>query len=200
MVKRINLKDVNYRKLFIRYALLALIISALIGLFVFVFGENSDLEFRFLLTSFAIGTYGVTGLCCSAIISRKGLRLFSMLGIAVCFLAFLVSLALIWRLIETNELLWRIMGILVVTAICFSQIALMLLFRTKSKTIALLMTLTIVLVVFVSVLLIYSILNNFNESRWYYRILGISGTLMVLGLITTPLWELLLEKTGKSSN
>ena len=62
------------------------------------------------------------------------------------------------------------------------------------------MTLTIVLVVFVSVLLIYSILNNFNESRWYYRILGISGTLMVLGLITTPLWELLLEKTGKSSN
>lgn len=188
----------NYKKIFIRASVLALTLSAFIGILVFLIGKNGELERQFLLTSMAVSVFSVIGLCCSTIFHSEKLKGFSVAGMIVTILAFFSSILIIWQIIIVDNS-WKIMGILVLLAVAMGQMSLLLLYKSKLKAIGYLTWVTLVLVIAVTAMLVYSIINDFTESGFYYRLLGILSTLMVLGMIATPLLDILTQKQRKKN-
>ncbi|MGB6152501.1 MAG: hypothetical protein WBG48_10960, partial [Pricia sp.] len=85
-------------------------------------------------------------------------------------------------------------GILGFLAVAMGQMSLLLLYRSNTKVIGYLTWSTFFLITAVTGMFINSILNNFTESDFYYRLLGVFSTLMVLGMIATPLLDILTQK------
>ena len=75
--------NLNLKKIFLICIIISLILSALIGIFVFLFGEFRRVEVRLLLNTLAIGFYSLSGLSCSAIIEKHRFRTFATLGIII---------------------------------------------------------------------------------------------------------------------
>ncbi|MCB0374840.1 MAG: hypothetical protein KDD04_02880, partial [Sinomicrobium sp.] len=71
---------VNYRKYFLTALIVALSVSALIGILVFLLGDFGETEMRILMTTLTIGGFSLTGLSSAVIYHRDRLRVFSVAG------------------------------------------------------------------------------------------------------------------------
>ena len=96
------MKNLDFKKYFLRTLVIALSISALIGIFIFLLGDFGETEFRLLVTTLTIGGYSLTGLCSATIQNRKEFKVFSTIGMLVSILGFLAAIVAIWELISCN--------------------------------------------------------------------------------------------------
>ncbi|MDX1331403.1 MAG: hypothetical protein R3252_00115, partial [Robiginitalea sp.] len=81
--------DINYKKYFLRTLIVALVISAVIGIVIFLVGDFGETEIKLLFTTLAIGGFSLTGLSSSTIHNRAELKLFALIGMLISVLAFL---------------------------------------------------------------------------------------------------------------
>ena len=185
--------NLNLKKYFLRTLIVALSISALVGIFIFIFGDFGETEVRLLLTTLTIGGYSLTGLCSSTIQNRNDLRTFSVIGILISILGFITTIGAIWELIDFNNI-WQPMVIVMVLSVAIGHISLLLQIRPRTDSIKYALTGTIVFISIVALMLIKSILSEFSESEIYYRLLGVFSILDVLGTIGTPIMNKTTEK------
>ena len=73
----------------------SLAVAALLGIIAIVGGDFGDLQGRILMTTLAIGAFGMTILCHLAIVARSA-RVVGYIGIAASLAAMLPALVLIW--------------------------------------------------------------------------------------------------------
>lgn len=190
-----NMYELNFKKYFFRTLLVvALSISALIGIFIFLFGDFGETEIRLLLTTLTIGCFSLTGLCSSSIHKRNKLRIFSEIGIIISILGSITTVGAIWEIIDFNEI-WKTMVIFIILSVTIGYISLLLRIRPRTDRIKYLLTGTIVFISIVSLMLIKSTLSEFNENEFYFRLLGVFSILNVLGTIATPL----MNRTGEKN-
>lgn len=175
----------NFQKLFLQILIAALTVSALIGIYIFLAGDFGETEIRLLLTTLAIGGYSLTGLCCATIYKRESLKIFSTAGMGISVVGFLMTTGAIWEFIDIDTV-WKGMIIFMILSATMAHISLLLQLRLSDSTTRQLLIATIVFVSLVAIMLTYSILNDFEEGEFYYRVLGVFAILDVLGTIATP--------------
>lgn len=183
----------DYKKYFLRTLVIALAISAAIGIFIFLVGDFGEIEIRLLLTTLTIGGFSLTGLCSATIQGRNDLRLFSRAGMLTSVLGFAVTVGAIWELVNTEQV-WKWILVLVILSIATAHISLLLLLRPRSNNIKYALTATVVCITLVALMLVKSTLSEFEESEFYFRLLGVFGILDVLGTIATPILNRIAKK------
>ena len=158
---------------------IALFVSALIGIFIFLVGNFGETEFRLLLTTLTVGGYSLTGLCSATNQKRSELKFFSTIGMLISVIGFVVTLGAIWEIIDFNNI-WKTMVVFIILSVAIAHISLLLLVSPKSENVRYSLIATIVFVSTVALMLIKSTLTEFEESEFYFRLLGVFSILDVL--------------------
>jgi len=193
IIKNLNPNTMNYKKYFLISLIAALGLSALVGIYIFLFGDAEETEMRILTTTLAIGVFSLLGLSCATLQNREGLRWLSITGVIIPIIAFIITVYGIWSDSEIKDL-WKAAGIATTLAVGLAHVSLLLLIRIKSSKTKYVLAATILFIIIVSVMFINGILCDFEQGEFYFRLLGVFAILDVLGTITTPLLNKLIEK------
>lgn len=177
----------NHKKLFLITLIVALSISALIGIFVFLFGELGDLEAKLLVTTAAIGGFSLTGLCCAVDPDLKlgGIKI-PQLGMIASVLGFLIAFVTIWEIIDPDDT-WQLLIAMIVIAVTMAHMSLISLLRPKASYIETIRKVTIFFILLTSLCILFFVVIEFEGASFLYRVLGIFAILNVLGTISLPI-------------
>ena len=187
-----EIQDSNHQTLISlkRISLLTLIISlsisALLAIFFLLSGHSDTLEIRLLLTTLVIGLYSMTGLGSSILYERKQYVPFTLLGIVSSIVAALVTIGLIWEVINGGSA-WKIIGTLSIIALAVTHCSLLLLLHVSNKTVSLLRLVTLLMIAIVSAMLILEVVSGASQGSFYIRVLDSIAVLDVLGTVVVPI-------------
>ena len=176
----------NYKKYFLISLIIALVISALVGIYIFLFGKGNVIEGKVLFTTLAVASFSLLAFCSALQQNKAGFRWFSLAGVLVSVVAFGLVLIFIWMEEKDGTDFWKVASIATIIAFAFAHASLIFLIKVKSLLTRFAMISTIVFIVFVTIMLFYAIIYEV-QSEFYFRLLGVFAILDVLGSITTPL-------------
>jgi len=175
----------HLKKTFLITMIVALCISALIGVIIFLIGNFGRIEMRILTTTISIGIYSLIGLGFSVLYEKRKLFLFSSTGLILAILSFIVTVLSIWDIIG-GDLTWKSQLIFFILAVSFLHISLILLAKDEKTYVNVVVSLTIFFISLVAFLLIILILAEIRE-EFFFRFLGATAILDGLGTIVTPI-------------
>ncbi len=180
----VNLK----RPLLIAFAL-SLIVSALIGIFVFLFRNFGIVEINVILTTVAISGFSLAGLCNAIIFEKKNFISLSIVGFVIDVLGFVYSIIAIWNFIPLENIFKTFISLIILT-VAFAHISLILLIRPRSRMVKISLYSTITSNIIISLMLLSVIMLNMDLSdQMHFRILGVLIVLVSLGTIVTPIFN-----------
>ena len=181
-------QNFNFKKIFLITMIISLSISALIGVFVFLFGDFGETEFRLLMTTLTIGGYSLTGLCCSVLYEKRKLAPLALFGIVISVIGFIYTILLIWEFIDFwDEDSWKALIIFLVLAFSTAHSCLLLLIKSNKSLVNIALSATLIFISIVALMLIIMVLNEFDLGEFSFRLLGVFAILDVLGTIITPI-------------
>ena len=181
-------QNFNFKKIFLITMIISLSISALIGVFVFLFGNFGETEFRLLMTTLTIGGYSLTGLCCSVLYEKRKLAPLALFGIVISVIGFIYTILLIWEFIDFwDEDSWKALIIFLVLAFSTAHSCLLLLIKSNKSLVNIALSATLIFISIVALMLIIMVLNEFDLGEFSFRLLGVFAILDVLGTIITPI-------------
>lgn len=102
----------NLKKLFIISLIASLVISALIAIFVFLFGEFGQTEIRIIATTGFMGVFSLTGLFSAAAYDKEEYLRSSVIGIGFSVVGFLIAILGVWGLVAGRNLMSLIFTVL----------------------------------------------------------------------------------------
>jgi len=181
-----------FKKYLLRTTIVALSLSALLGIIIFLFGEFGETEAKILFTTLTLGGFSLTGLSSSVSYKIPKLKSFSQVGILCSLLGFLVTLIAIWNIISFENI-WKLMFIFMVLSASFGQVSFLLFLTPKTLKVKYIKLATIFFIVIVGFMLLKSIVSEFGEGELYYRLLGVFGILDVLGTIASPIMNKMID-------
>jgi hypothetical protein len=179
----------DFKKFFLIALIVSMIVGALTSIFIFLFGEFSEVEIRILLTTLSIAVASLIGFFYSKI-RTDYVRI---LGLIALGLMFLITLFSIWELTD-GEVFLRGLGVYLVLIVLLAQAPWIL--KHHSKKIIRIAALTTF--IFASILALMSILLIMEIAKFqefYYRLLGVFGVLYLLGLVLIPILKKLVHET-----
>jgi len=180
-------QNFNFKKTFLITMIVSLSISALIGIFVFLFGDFGETEFKLLMTTLTIGGYSLTGLCCSVLYEKRKFTSLALSGMVISIIGFLYTVLVIWEAIDLDDS-WKALIIFIVLAASTAHACLLLLIKTEKSLVNGALSATIIFISIVALMLIILVLNEFDDvGEFYFRLLGVFAILDVLGTIVTPI-------------
>jgi hypothetical protein len=164
------------------YALIvALLASALIGIYAFLFGDFGWMEVKILLTTLSISYFSVTSLACAAAFEQRKGRVLAPIGLAVGVLGFLFFIPSIWAEWWESEMLGKSMAILAIFSFSFAQTCLLAIVPL-TRPIRWVFVATAVTIFALAIYLSGMIV--FDE--WFIRIAGVLGILDGCGSLLIP--------------
>ncbi len=172
--------------------ILSFVATALIAVFVILFGKWGDAELKILLSAVSIGVYSLIALCCSTLYSDKSKKHLSMLGIAICGVGLAFALLTNWRLISSNTGYLLNMRLHLLTfAMTMGAICLMLRIEASNSIVEGSRLVTILLILITTAVANYVIFFNLSKDGDFqlpvYKILAASSILGLVGVVLTPL-------------
>ena len=176
----------NYKRVFLIPLIVALTLSALVGIIVFIAGDFGDTEIRILLTTLAIAGYSLSGLCSTTILKKEPIRMLAYTGMVVAVMGFILAILGIWEIVGIDDI-WKLIMIFVISSFALAHISLLLTLWPQKLAIQYLLGLTIFFVMVVAIMLIDATLQEFNNDEIFFRLLGVVAILDVLGTIVTPI-------------
>ena len=180
------------KRLFLVTLLLSLVVSAAIGIAIFLVGDFDSTQLKLLGTTACVGAFSLTGLASATGAGSARWwwwRPLPYLGIASSAAALAVIILLIWDLWDTLSLGrqdFKLVSSLVVVAFSIAHLSLLAAVRRTSGLLRWCRTGTLIVIVAVAALLIAGILNlpDFDEEwRLYLRLLGVLLILDVTGTL-----------------
>ncbi len=182
-------QNFNFKRTFLITMIVSLSISALIGIFIFLFGDFGETEARLLLTTLTIGGYSLTGLCCSVLYEKRKFTPLALSGMIISIIGFLYTVLVIWEAIDLDhDFTWKALIIFIVLAASTAHSCLLLLIKSEKSLVNSALSGTIIFISIVALMLIILVLNEFdNVGEFYFRLLGVFAILDVLGTIVTPI-------------
>jgi len=182
-------QNFNFKKTFLITMIISLSISALIGIFIFLFKDFGETEFRLLMTTLTIGGYSLIGLCCSVLYEKRKFIPLALSGMVISVIGFLYTVLVIWETIDLdNDFTWKFSIIFIVLAASTAHSCLLLLIKSEKSLVNSALSATIIFISIVAFMLVILVLNEFDVvSEFYFRLLGVFAILDVLGTIVTPI-------------
>jgi hypothetical protein len=168
----------------LRTVIVALVASALFGIYAFLFGDFGETEVKILLTTLSISYFSVTSLACAAAFEKRRGSTLAPVGLVVGILGFLVFIPGIWAEWWDSEILGKSMAILAIFAFSFAQGCLLTLVPFK-QSIRWVFFATVV-AIFALAILISGMIVFEADDEWFFRIAGVLGILDGCGSLLIP--------------
>jgi len=181
------------KQVFLRTLIVALVGSALIGIYAFLFGDFGETEVKILLTTLSISYFSIISLACAAAFEAKRGGILARIGLAVGVLGFVAYLPGIWAEWFENEGYGKSMVILAIFAFSFAQSCLLALVPLQ-KSIRWVVFSTVGIIFALAILISGMIVFEADE-EWLFRFVGVLGILDGCGSVLIPV---LYKLGGKS--
>lgn len=180
------MNEFKYKEYLLKTMMVALSISALIAISIFLFGEFGETETKILLTTLTLGGFSMTGFGSSLSYEqeKEKLKIIAKCGILISILGFFVSILTIWEVINI-ESIWKPMLITMVISFTIAQMSVLFRVQAKDDSVKHLKKGTTICICLVGLMLAKSILSEFSEGEFYFRLLGVFVILDVIGSVTT---------------
>jgi hypothetical protein len=185
-------KKGKLRKILLITMIAALSFSALLGIWVILFGQGSEIEGKILLTTTSIGGFSLLSLCCSLLIEKSGKQsVISWLGFVSCIGGFLAALLLIWfqEIFDFNiELLLKWLLIFIIFSVSFAHMSILLLIKPQKLSVWVVTFTTVILIAMVAILLLLMVFELIDyDKEWFFKLVAVLAILDVLGTIVSPI-------------
>jgi hypothetical protein len=181
----IMVENTNFKKVFLITMIVSLSIAALIGIIIFLAGSFGELEAKILFTTLAIGGFSLTALCSSVLYDRHQHVVFSIVGMIVAVIGFLVVTFIIWT---EGFGLWKTGITLIILSGSIAQSSLLLLIDSRKTIVNVSLSVTLLFIAITATMFIVLVVSDLEIALGiYYRLLGVFAILDVLGTIVTPI-------------
>lgn len=183
--------------------IVAVAISAILGIVMLLTGGWGDVQGRILATTFAIAVFAVTALC-HLVQADRPLRTVGFVGIAASVLALIPILIIIWDTgsfsSDTYSWLLKGFGFFTVLAASLAQANLLLLFaRRRQRAVRSVLVVALVFIGIVAIMIWLPILTEGeipgDQGDWYWRLFGVAAIIDVLCTIVLPVLGLVLKES-----
>ena len=181
------------RRWFITALIISLGISALIAIFVFIFGDFEDTEGNALLTTLSVSLFSLTGLGSAAPLGRARWPLFSYLGLSVSVAGFIVFLPGIWAHWVDIEGYGESMASVAIFSLSFAQANLLSMVRLHGRARLLFPATLVVILVLAS--LASAVIAAGDYRSGYLRAVAVLAVVDAFGTVTIPLLSRLTPVT-----
>jgi hypothetical protein len=187
-------------RFFLLSTLVSLVVSALIGIVIFLMGEFGDTQVKLLLTTLAIGGFSLTGLANAL---RGGSLWFWALrpiGGGVSMIALLLVALQIWGLLADERATWQAIGTAATLAVTLAHLSLLGIFQPRTNLVFLWWAGAIAASIGLAAMVIVALyqVENALFREYYLRLLGVMAILDVLGTIgLAPLSRLAPGRSAK---
>jgi len=176
----------SFKTLFLMGFIVSLCATAIVGIWIFLFGTFGDLEGRLLFTTITIGAYSLTALCNSALFGRQRVELVGYLGIAISIAGFLYTTLVIWDFFDIGYS-WKGIFIFAFLAFSLAHTSLLMLVYLRNYLVMSVLSATICSILIVAGMLIFLVVYEKDIPEVYFRVLGVFAILDVFGTIMTPI-------------
>lgn len=183
----------NFKRFFLIALIGALVLSALVGIYVFLIGDFGDTENKILTTTLSLTVFSLLGLCSALAYHKRNFYLFSILGMGFSLLGFIASLEIIWQVVPFQKEAELFM-FLTILSFSFAHISLLLLVKIKYPMVKYAFYSTLGFIVIVAAMLSYVVFTHYDTEGLFFRLLGVFAILDVLGSIVTPLIHIIKER------
>ena len=176
--------NIPLKQTLLRTLIGALILSALIGIYAFLFGDFGETEVKILLTTLTISYFSVTSLACAAAFEKKKLPLLSVPGLILGVVGFLMFVPGIWAEWFDSESYAKTMIILGIFSFSFAQACLLSLATLEQRF-------QLVLYsafgsIFALALLASGMIVFDTYDEWLFRFAGVLGILDGCATVSIP--------------
>ena len=181
------------KQVFLRTLIVALLGSALTGIYAFLFGDFGETEVKILLTTLSISYFSIISLACAAAFEAKKGGVLAPIGLALSVLGFVAYLPGIWAEWFDSEIYGKSMGILAIFGFSVAQSCLLALVPLQ-KPIRWVVFSTVGIIFALAILISGMIVFEPHE-EWLFRFVGVLGILDGCGSVLIPV---LYKLGGKS--
>jgi hypothetical protein len=175
----------SLKQVLLRILIGALVLSALIAVSVFLFGDFGKTEAKLLLTTLSVSYFSITSLACAAAYEKKKPAFLSVPGMIVSIAGFLLFIPLVWAEWWDSEACVKTMAILAIFAFSFAHACLLSLVAVPKRFSWVLVAALIcifVLAAFLSGGIVFE-----PDEEWLARVIGIIGVLDGCASLSLPL-------------
>lgn len=193
----------DLKRTFLVASLASLIVSAGIGVAIFLLGDLGETQSKLLLTTLSVAGFSLTGWASVARDSSWWLWPLQPLGAAASVVGLVVVTLSIWELIGTDDQVWKLMATLSLVAFSLGHLSLLSAFRPANLLIRACWLAAMAAVLAVAFVLLNGIWGPIHPDNReaFFRILGIVVILDVLGsLVLLPLAKLTGAKAKSKSS
>lgn len=177
---------IDLRRIFLITLIASVVTSALIGIGVLLFGNFGLIEVRVLMTTMVITVVSVLGLACGAYIEIRGGKYLPLAGIAFSVAAGLMSILVIWDVLDDDEIFIKSFLTVTLLATACSHLSLLALARLDRRFSWTRISAVICVALLCAILLFILWFEPSGESDLIYRILGVLGILLAAITVVTP--------------
>lgn len=188
------------KQFFLMMTLAALVGSAAIGVVVAWSGDFEGAQRKLLLTLLVVGGFSLTGLASSYRQGNWWLTPLGFAGAVASLAALMVVVLLIWDLLVQDQRSWRVVAILVVTAVSLGHLALLMGLRPNGEFLRLWWSVAILMSLLLAGLLIAGILEYVEPLKrgLFFRVVAIVAILDALGTVGLGVLHQLSDATSKT--
>jgi hypothetical protein len=188
----------SLRRWFLTALIGSLVISAVIAIFILIFGGDFDeTEGKILFTTLSVSFFSLTGLGSAAPLERGSRSPFSYLGLLLAFGGFIFFLLGIWTSWMEKENYGKSMGIVALFSFSFAQSGMLSLVRLRGT--AKMLTPITILIIFALAAVVSTVILWEDSPTGLYRTLGVLAVLDALGTVTIPLMSRMAPKEGPAA-
>jgi hypothetical protein len=172
----------------------ALVLSAVFGIYVFLFGSFGETEVRILLSTLDVSYYSLMSLACAVAWEKRRTRVLSLPGLTTCMLGFVFLLLCIWvEFHQPEDFVWKTAAILGIFSFSFAQASVLTLARLKPRLAW--VSWTAVVSIFSLAIVISTMIVWEIDDEWWFRAIGVLAIVDSCASLSIPL----LYKLGGSA-
>ena len=187
MYFRGEMPDFSSRKFFLYLFIASVSVSALVGVFVILFGNFGEFETKVLLTTLTVTVTSILGLACGAYLETGRGRLLPLAGIGFAALSAVLWIFLVWYGTVHEDIFVKSLFSVTLLAAACSHLSLLSLARLDRKF-AWSQHAAHVLVWSLTAVLLYSIWQYFkNVGDFLTRLIGVLSILIAALTLLTPI-------------
>lgn len=166
----------SMKRIFLWTIIATLVLTALVGIFVFLFGRFGKTEAKILGTTLTICYFSITSLACSAAFEKRRYPLLFVPGLVLGIAGFLLFIPGIWAEWFEIEAVAKLMAIVGVLSFSFAQACLLSL-ATLERRLAWVFYVAVTFILTLAAIVSGMIVFEPHHEEWIVRVLGVVAIL-----------------------
>lgn len=183
------MENLNLKKFFLYLLIASVSVSALLGIFVILFGDFGEIEVKILMTTVTITCTSILGLACGANFETGRSKPLPIAGIVFAVISAILWIVLIWGNVSNEEFIFKSVASSTLLAVSCSHLSLLLLAKLDRRFIwSRLLVFSCVGIL--SAILLYIIwLEPESDSDFVSRLIGVLSIIIAALTVTTPVFH-----------